>query len=174
MYHLCSPQEWLPPPSLDAASDFSCLSISWLSFFLSFGSLCSSVKLEVKQVVLECFLDSGWTMPGPYQETSQPAFCKQNPGFPQALQPAKGACLPHMGPQDYGIHLWLLPLTPKGNYPTVYSPLSFESPPRDTGPYLVAFLPFLPDYMCIFLLALVVLESFCQLPASFQWKFFHL
>ena len=94
MHHLCSPQEWLPPPSLDAASDFSCLSISWLSFFLGFGSLCASVKMEVKQVILECFLDSDCTMPGPYQETSQPSLCKQNPGFPQALQPAKGACLP--------------------------------------------------------------------------------
>lgn len=36
------------------------------------------------------------------------------------------------------------------------------------------FYSFLLESMCIFLSALVVKESFCQLPVSFQWKIFHL
>ena len=43
------------------------------------------------------------------------------------------------------------------------SPLSSESPARDTGPDLITSLPFLPDYVWIFLTALVVHESFWQL-----------
>ena len=41
-------------------------------------------------------------------------------------------------------------------------------PAGGTGLNLTAFLPFLPDYMCIFLISLVVQESFCQIPVSFQ------
>lgn len=44
----------------------------------------------------------------------------------------------------------------------MYSPLFSESPLRGICLDLIAFLPFLPDYMCIFLVALVVWEFFCQ------------
>lgn len=43
-------------------------------------------------------------------------------------------------------------------------PFSCEFSRRGVGPDLIAFLPFLPDCLCIFLTALVVQESFCRFP----------
>ena len=64
-------------------------------------------------------------------------------------------------------NLWLESLTPQGGCPAMYSSFSSEFPPRGMGPCLIAFLPFLPNYMCIFLTALVLQESF----SSFQLVF---
>ena len=57
--------------------------------------------------------------------------------------------------------LYLNILTPQGGCPPVHSPFSSESLPRSPGPNLITFLPNLPDYLGIFLTALVVQESFC-------------
>ena len=54
------------------------------------------------------------------------------------------------------------------------SVFSFETPPRGKGMNPVTFFLMLPDYVCIFLKTLVILESFCQFPVSFQWEFFHM
>lgn len=43
--------------------------------------------------------------------------------------------------------------------------------PSGTGPDIIISLPFLPDFPWIFLTALVVQESSCQSPVSFQWDF---
>ena len=50
----------------------------------------------------------------------------------------------------------------------IQSPISSESPPRDTGPDPTAFLTLLLDYMCVFHTDLVVQESFCQFSVSFS------
>lgn len=49
---------------------------------------------------------------------------------------------------------------------TVYSSFSSEPPPRGTGTNLFTFLPFLSDYLWLFLTALVIKESFCQFPVQ--------
>ena len=43
-----------------------------------------------------------------------------------------------------------------------------ESPPRGIGSNMIPLLPFLPDYVCIFLTASVVQESFYQFLLNFQ------
>lgn len=48
------------------------------------------------------------------------------------------------------------------------SPSSSVSLPRDTGPGLITFIPYLPYYMWDFLTALIVQESFFQSPISFK------
>ena len=58
-------------------------------------------------------------------------------------------------------------LTPQGGCLPLKSPFSSESPPRGIGADPIAFPPFLHNYMCIFLTALVVQES-CQFPVTFQ------
>lgn len=50
----------------------------------------------------------------------------------------------------------------------IQSPISSESPPRDTGPDPIAFLTLLLDYMCVFLTDLVVQESFTNFQLVFH------
>ena len=52
--------------------------------------------------------------------------------------------------------------------------LSSEFPPRGTSPDPITSLPFLLDYLCIFLTVSVKQESFCQFPVRFQWELFHM
>ena len=47
-------------------------------------------------------------------------------------------------------------------------PFSLSFLLRVTGPDLIAFLSFLPNYTCFFLTALVIKEFFYQFPVSFQ------
>ena len=71
---------------------------------------------------------------------------------------------PRLGLQICGSHHSL----PRVGIPPMHSHFHSESPPRGTGPDLITFFPFLPNYMCIFFTALVVQESFCQFLVSFQ------
>ena len=59
-----------------------------------------------------------------------------------------------------------------GSISTHIISLSSEFLHRGTGPDLTASPPRLPDSMWIFLTALVVQESCCQSPVSFQWELF--
>ena len=52
--------------------------------------------------------------------------------------------------------------------------LSSEFPPRGTSPDPITSLPFLLDYLCIFLTVSVKQESFCQFPVRFQCELFHM
>ena len=60
-----------------------------------------------------------------------------------------------------------LQFTPKGS-PQVYFPLYSESSPKDKSPNLITFIPLLLNSVWVFLTALVIKESFCQFPVSFQ------
>ena len=51
------------------------------------------------------------------------------------------------------LNLWFSTLTPQDGFPTGYLPFSSESPLKGTGLYPTIFLPFLSNYMCIFLIA---------------------
>ena len=100
---------------------------------------------------------------------------EQCPGSPQpscwshwpSNQPRK-LIFPVADPRAGTPNVWFKPLTPQGGSPHMESPFSSESPPRDTGSDLITSLLFPPDSMCIFLTVLVVQESFCQPPVSFQ------
>ena len=48
----------------------------------------------------------------------------------------------------------------------MYSSFSSEPPPRGAGPNLFIFLPFLSDYMWLFLTALVIKESFSPVSSA--------
>lgn len=88
---------------------------------------------------------------------------------PAVLQPAKGACLLMCRTSGLGRPVcgFFCSFPRAGVYPLpLLSPISSESPPKGTGPDPIAFLVFLPNYLYIFLIALVV-ES-CQFPVSFQ------
>ena len=90
------------------------------------------------------------------------------PVSPSGPLPVNGAHLPHIGPQDYGTQpVTLTPHSP-GGCPFMYPPFSSESHPKSTGPDWITFLSFLPNHLCILLIALVVQGSFCQFPISFQ------
>ena len=62
------------------------------------------------------------------------------PVIPTVPSPAKGAHLPHIKPQDWGIQSVALTTPSQGG-----APFSSESSPRGVGPDSVAFLPFLPN-----------------------------
>ena len=77
--------------------------------------------------------------------------------------------LPCVGPQDWDTQ----------SHPRVclclFLPFPLRSPQTEKSCQLDHFFfLFLPDYVWIFLTALVVQESFCQFPVSFQWELFHM
>ena len=81
--------------------------------------------------------------------------------------------LPCVGPQDWDAQL----------HPRVCLCLFLPFPPRSPQTELPTWslfffkldhFLFLPDDVWIFLTALVVQESFCQFPVSFQWELFHM
>ena len=53
-------------------------------------------------------------------------------------------------------YLWLVLLAPQGRCPSMLTSISSESPPRDMGPNVITFIPFIPIDICILLRALVV------------------
>ena len=71
-------------------------------------------------------------------------------------QPDKRVCLPCTEPQDWVPYLWLVLLAPQGRCPSMLTSVSSESPPRDMGPNVITFIPFIPIDICILLRALVV------------------
>ena len=81
---------------------------------------------------------------------------------PVALQPIKGTLLPHVGPQDWAAQSVALTTHSPGQVSTCVFSLFPLSPLSGICLDLIALLPFLPDYVCIFLTVLVVWESFCQ------------
>ena len=94
---------------------------------------------------------------------------------PVALQPAQGAHLPCVGPRNWGAQFVARTSHTPGRVSARVISLFLWVPSRQsTGANLIAFLLFLPDYLWIFLAALVVQESFCQFPVSFQWELFHM
>ena len=80
-----------------------------------------------------------------------------NPSSPPTSQGGSSSLcwMPGLGSQ-YAIHT----VTPQGRYPPMDSPSSTESPPRGTGPNLTTSLPFLPCFLVIFPIALVLQKSF--------------
>ena len=73
--------------------------------------------------------------------------------------------------------------TPRLGYPTCNSHSSLSRwmsihvsslflwiPSQEHRSWLIPFLSFLPNHLCILLIALVVQGSFCQFPISFQWE----
>ena len=82
------------------------------------------------------------------------------------LQPAKAPCLLYTVIQDWDTQSAAWPTYPQCEYTPVHPPFSSESLPRDTDPNQITFLPFQLNYVCIFLTALLVHESFCQLPVG--------
>ena len=88
---------------------------------------------------------------------------------PEALQSAKEAHLPYVGPQDWGAQSvaftahfpWWIPS---------HEFSSSESSTLGTGPYPITLLSFLPSYMWIVSYSLGCSEVFMQVPVSFQWE----
>ena len=79
---------------------------------------------------------------------------------------------PLLGPQDWGIQSVVLTVhTPRRVCLCIPFP---ELAPKDTGPLSDCFFLFLPNHTYIFITVLVVPESFCSFPVSFQWEFFHM
>lgn len=68
--------------------------------------------------------------------------------------------------------LGLEPLTPQSRCLPMSSPLSSQFPPRDTGSDIIAFLPFLANYVSIFLIALVIPNPFASCQLVFSEKFY--
>ena len=87
-----------------------------------------------------------------------------------ALQPAKGAGLPYVGPQDWEAQYVAGTTHSPGRVSAPIILLLFWVSSQWTGPDLIASLPFPPNSMCIFFIALAGQESFCQSPVSFQWE----
>ena len=80
------------------------------------------------------------------------------------LQWAKEAPISHVGPLGWDPHTQI-------GCPPLLSPFSSESFPGAQSD-LIIFLPLPPDYVCIFLTALVEQDSFCQFLVNFQWGLF--
>ena len=95
------------------------------------------------------------------------------------LWTARGADLPCVGPQDWGIQfVAFTTLSPEQVYihpsPLHVISLFLWVPSQGHRSWPNHFLPLLPNCLCIFLIALVVQVSFCQFPVGFQREFFHM
>lgn len=105
--------------------------------------------------------------PPPYRQTSTHARlmsrgrASHHPSVSSAvLQPAKGACLPSIGPQDWDAKSAAWTAHSSGQVCSHVISLCL----REAGLHWITLLPFLPNYICIFLITACTEVP----PASFQ------
>ena len=92
---------------------------------------------------------------------------------PLSLQPAKGACLLHVSPQNWGTQYVAQTTSSLGHISTHAFSLFHWIPSHRNRSWPSHFSSYLPASVWTFLTALVVQEFFCQAPAKYQWKLFH-
>ena len=95
-----------------------------------------------------------------------PGFCS-SPVTPRGPPSSKGACLPLIGFRDWSSQSVVLMAHSLGQVSTWAVSLFLWVPSQGSRSHVMIFFPSLPDYLCIFLTALVVQESFCLFPGIF-------
>lgn len=132
-------------PRYQAKGNATKLSIKIISHGKS-GSLWRRFSLPCPQVNSECVQFQS-------VEFLLPIFLLLVPVF---LKTVNGADLPHVRTKDKGNSSWLNSSLPMVEVHT------FSFRPYLGAQVLITFLPFILDYVCIFLTVLVLQESFCQ------------
>ena len=92
---------------------------------------------------------------------------------PSSLLPVKGSYLLYVRPQKWGAQYVAQTTCSLGRISTHASSLFHWIPSHQNSSWFNHFSSYLPDSLWIFLAALAVQESFCQVPAKFQWKLSH-
>ena len=153
-------QQWLPPPHPGSAPVPGSLRVPQLSPLPSHGCPRSGVLGNLAAARADLSSPALGGQASVLVLPTSRVQCSQSPPVsppvPRASNQPRGFISPVQDPRTGVSNLRLSLLIPQGRCPATYSPFSSKFPSRSTSPNLIVFLPFLLDYICIFLTALVV------------------